>query len=268
MRTVTYKTRQGEESHEILTPSEAEARGISFLADYRILEAEGPFILTDDGFVVEVLRFGKVKEGVNKNRRWIRTCTGTFAIDKKYPYVDTEPRGSRFTFNGKIRKRSHQKFTIEWEAFAEYLVRGYRPLDAYKMVYPRTMTNRYAHEKSLLLMSKKEVKQIVNKKLEDVFAELEIDDKFILQRYKDLAENADSDSVCIQACNSLAEIRGIKGQKNTVTTQKVFMGIPKDELAQIEDGVNQVFEDPTKELTEAPDDTDDDEVTLEDNIIY
>lgn len=276
MRTVTYKTRQGNESHDILTPKEAEKRGIRFLSDYRILDAKGQFILTDDGFVVEVLRYGQVAEGTNKGKRWIRTCTGTFSIDVKFPYVDTEPRESRFTFNGKARKHSHQKFAIEWDVFAEYLVRGYKPMEAYKMVYPNTKTDRYAHEKSLLLMSKKEVKRIVSKKLEDVFAELEIDDKFILQRYKDLAENADSDSVCIQACNALAEIRGIKGQKQVITSQKVFMGIPMDELKRIEQGVNQVFEEPTQELTEGPSDEvpdvqlvsadDDDEIVLEDGI--
>lgn len=262
MKVITYKTRRGVEAHEILTPEEADDRGLRYLRDYKKIESKGVLILTDDDFVLEVLALGT---SPRTKMRWIRTCIGTFAIDTTTAYVDTEPRESRYTFSGKIRKESHQRFAIEWEAFAEYLVKGYRPIDAYMMVYPATTNKRYAHEKALLLMSKTEVKKIVDRKLEDVYAELDIDDKFLIQRYKDLAEAADSDSVSLQAVNALAEIRGIKGGKVTSTTQKVFLGIPKNELAEIDHNISaQVVEDAPKELSSVKED--DDEVTLEDSM--
>lgn len=265
MRTVKYKTRQGEEAHEILTPEEAEARGLSYLKDYKNATAKGNLILTDDGFVLEILKFGKSSR---TGQRWIRTCIGTFCIDRKIPYVDTEPRESRFTFSGKARKMSHLKFAIEWDAFAEYLVRGYKPSIAYRMVYPNAKSNRYVNEKALLLMQKKEVRKIVDRKLEDVFAELDIDDKFIISEYKRLVEGADSDSVSLQALNALAEIRGIKGQKVSSTTTKVFMGIPQNELIAADNGVAVIPD--SVQLPELPegvkDDDDGNEITLEDKI--
>jgi len=260
MKTVRYKTRNGEEAHEILTPEEAETRGLSYLKDYKKLDGKGVLILTDDGFVLEVLAFGI--SPVN-GKRWIRTCIGTFAIDCPVPYVDTEPRQSRFTFSGKARKQSHVKFAIEWEAFAEYLVRGYRPVDAYRMVYPKAKSRRYAHEKALLLMQKREVRKIVAAKLDEVFEELEIDDRWLLNRYKDLAQGAESDSVKLQAVNALAEIKGIKGQKQVTTTTNVFAGIPQSELKEIEASVEQV----PPELPEGvTDDEDGEDITLEDRI--
>lgn len=263
MRTVRYKTRKGDETHEILSPEEAEARGVSYLKDYKNIEAKGDFILTDDDFVLEVLAIGRSPK---TDMRWIRTCIGTFSIDNNVPYVDTVHRESRFTFSGKIRKKTHVKFTIEWEAFAEYLVKGYKPVDAYKMVYPRAKSDRYASEKALLLMMKKEVKVIVAKKISDTLAELEIDDRFLLNRYKELANEADSDSVSIQALNALSEIKGIKGNKQVSLTTKVFTGIPQTELDQIETGVNRVYpEEEPKELTDGVKD-DETEVTLEDDI--
>jgi len=262
MRTVRYKTRKGYEAHEILTPQEADDRGLHYLKDYKETEAKGDYILTDDDAVLEVLAFG---QSPRNGKRWIRTCIGTFAIDSPVPYVDTEHRESRFTFSGKIRKKTHVKFTIEWEAFAEYLVRGYKPMDAYKMVYPKANSDRYASEKALLLMQRKEVKVIVAKKISDTLAELEIDDRYLLNRYKELANNADSDSVSIQALNALSEIKGIKGNKQVSLTTKVFAGIPQTELDQIQNGVNRVYpEDETKELTDGV--KDDEEVTLEDEI--
>lgn len=261
MRAITYKTRQGEETHEILTPKEAEDRGLPYLKDYQNVEAKGDLILTDDGFVVEVLALGR---SPRTKMRWIRTCIGTFAIDTKTSFVDTKPRTSRFTFSGKTRSETHKHFTIEWTAFAEYIIRGYRPVDAYKMVYPATNSERYAKEKALLLMSRKEVKKIMNQKLGEVFEEMGIDDRFLIAKYKRLVERADSDSVSLQALNALSEMKGIKGQKTVQTTQKVFLGIPKEELAEIEDGVNRVYPPEMKELPTVKED--DDEVTLEDGM--
>lgn len=231
MRNVEWKSRQGPVCHPIYSREEADEIGIAYAENLRLDPAEGSWILTDDGFVVQILKAGLLR---GKNR-WIRTCTGTFNLDDGSTRVDTLPRTSRYSISGKQRPASHVRPAPEWEQFGILLAMGKGPDEAYRACYPAANDPAYIRYQSTKLMRKPEVQVIVAEKIEEVLKALKIDNRFILGRYKELAENADSDAVSIAALNSLARIIGIMdmGQKKGQGVIS-FVGLSNEQLAAIE----------------------------------
>jgi hypothetical protein len=231
VRNVEWRSRQGPVCHPIYSREEADEIGIAYAENLRLDPAEGNWILTDDGFVVQILKCGTLRGDM----RWIRTCTGTFPIDEKNTRVDTLPRASRYTLGGTQRAASHLKPTPEWEQFGILLAMGKGPDEAYRACYPAANDPAYIRYQATKLMRKPEVQLIMAEKIEEVLKALKIDNRFILGRYKELAENADSDAVSIAALNSLSRIVGIMdmGPKKGYGVT-AFVGLTTDQLAAIE----------------------------------
>jgi hypothetical protein len=231
MRNVEWKSRQGPVCHPIYDREEADEIGVPYSVDPRVGPQEGRWILTDDGKVVQILKAGPLGGGGS----WIRTCTGTFNTADKKTIIDTLPRASRYTLGGAQRPTSHVTPAPEWEQFGILLAMGKGPDEAYRACYPGAHAPAYVREASTKLMRKPEVQLIVAEKIEEVLKALNIDNRFILGRYKELAENADSDAVSIAALNSLSRIVGIMdmGQKKGQGVIS-FVGLSNEQLAAIE----------------------------------
>jgi hypothetical protein len=251
MRNVEWKSRQGPVCHTIYERPEADELGIKYTTNLRADPEPGRWILTDDGKVIQILNMGLLRDGA----RWIRTATGTFAIDDKNTVVDTKDRGSRYTLGGTARPISHQRPAPEWTQFGVLVASGMPPETAYRMVYPEATKPAYIREKTTLLLQKKEVRLIMSQKVEEVLKALNIDATFLLQRYRELAINADSDAVCIQALNSLSRIAGIiepAGGKQ-VRGAPVFVGLSQEQLRMVEDAYTRpIVGEVVSELPELP----------------
>jgi hypothetical protein len=229
MRNVEWNSRQGPVCHPVYERTEADELGLEYLDDARLARREGDWVLTDDGKVVKVLRMGTLPTG----KRWLRTCTGTFPIDEQSVVIDTADRASRYTMGGTSRKTSHQRHRPEWDLFAEMIANGKNVVEAYKMAFPETSSDRYAKEKAYQLLKKREVRRIVDKKLGDVMAGLGITPEYILKRYKDLADGADADSVSVAALNTLSKIAGLIDSHDRAKAGPTFVGLPQHILDQI-----------------------------------
>lgn len=232
MRNVEWLSRQGPVCHPIYEREEADGLGIEYLSDPRSVREQGQWILTDDGRVVQVLKYGRSATG----KRWIRTCTGTFPIDEKVA-VDTATRPSRYTMGGTKRLESHQRHQAEWDIFAEMVAAGKNICEAYRIAYPDATCDRYIKEKALKLMQKAEVKKIVARKLDDVLTAQGVTPEYLIGRYKELADNADADSVSLASLNSLAKISGILDQGKKEHTAPVFLGLPQQLLDTVRESV-------------------------------
>jgi len=234
MRNVGWVSREGPVCYPIYEREEADGLRLEYLTDPRSVREQGQWILTDDGKVVQVLRFGSLATG----KRWIRTCTGTFPIDEASVRVDTEPRPSRYSMGGTKRIGSHKRETAEWKVFAEFVATGMPLAEAYKKVYPEAKSERYIREKSLELMGKAEVKRIVAKKIGDVLEAAGVTPEYLISRYKELADNADADSVSLASLNSLAKISGILDSgKKEAQGAPLFLGLPQQLLESIKESV-------------------------------
>lgn len=229
-REVRYRGRRGEEAHLVYTKEEADAEGVPYFPKWRDFEHVGQWILTDDNYVVEVLASGKMRTGT----RWIRTCTGTF-LASPGTRLDTEPRDSRYTFNGLSPKDQPFRVTARIEQWARLYAQGMHPIKAYIRVF-NSSSEANAERRVHMLLQKREVLDIVKEELDAVFKELGIDDKFIIRGYKDIFENGDNDNARLASLNSLAKIRGMLQPKKQESSTQVFLGFGEQKLEELEGG--------------------------------
>lgn len=224
MRNVEWKSRQGPVCYPIYTREEADELGITY-RDPRGGVAEGDWVLCDDGNVTKLLKIGSFGDRV----QFIRIPTGTFALTDR---IHTDDRPSRYTLSGAYRTQSHQKATAQWTQFALLVSSGMPPEAAYRAVYPGSQNPGYIREKATALLKKEEVRVIMAKKVEEVLEALGVDNEFIIRRYKQLAENADSDAVSIAALNSLSRISGLIEPPGARAAKQVpvFLGLTNEQL--------------------------------------
>lgn len=229
--TVRYRGRGGPEAHYIYSKREADQRGIPYFEKWRDFERVGQWVLTDDQQVVEVLACGKMRTGT----RWLRTCTGTF-LSSPGTTLDTKPRDSRYTFNGLKPKDQPFRVTHRIDTWARLFAQGKDPIKTYLQIF-RNASEATAEARVHTLLQKEEVRAIVKEEIDSIMKELGIDDKYVIQGYKDLFEGADNDNVRLNSLNKIATIRGVlQPKQNQGTVTNVFAGFGEQKLAQLEAG--------------------------------
>jgi hypothetical protein len=228
---VRYTGRRGEEAHFIYSRAEADQRGVPYFKKWRDFSDVGQWILTDDAMVVEVLATGKMRTGT----RWLRTCTGTFLCSPGTA-LGTEPRDSRYTFNGLKAKDQPFRVTARIESWARLFARGKDPIETYLQIF-RGISEANAEQRVHMLLQKEEVRDIVREEIDQIMKDLHIDDKYVIKGYKDLFEEGDSDNVKLSALNKIAAIRGVlQPKQNHGPVTNVFAGFGEQKLAQLEAG--------------------------------
>ncbi len=228
MRTVNYRARGGDESHRVLTPEEAGDLGLPVVANWRAGDVT-QWVATDDGFVVQVLKAGRLGDGT----KWVRTCTGTFRA-LQAERLDTADRASRYTFNGKRPEGLHKKVTKSVERFGKLVARGMPPADAYQASFPRA-TRRYAERRAKWLLKREEVRQVVAQELGDLMDQLGMTQEWILTQFMEIAMDTGEKAVNarVSALKELAVMRGMIGKVKETKTLR-FTGIPAGRLAAAE----------------------------------
>ena len=228
---VRYRGRSGDEAHLIYSKKEADERGVPYFEKWRDFEDVGQWILTDDKFVVEVLAQGKMRTGT----RWLRTCTGSF-LSSPGTRLDTEPRDSRYTFNGLKPQDQPFRITARIENWARAYANGADPLKAYMELF-RNASQAYAEGRVHSLLQKEEVREVVKKEIDAVMKKLGIDDEYVIKGYKTLFEDGDNDNVKLASLNKIAVIQGVlSGKQNQGAVTNVFTGFGEQKLAALEAG--------------------------------
>lgn len=224
MRTVSYKGRSGPESHTIYDIEEAQELAIPFYEDWRTAQQKGDYVKTEDGFVVEVLNVGRRDDKLV----WIRTCTGSYTALQN---LTAEDRECRWTFNGRNPGRND---TRPNKIFARMVAHGMDLVEAYMQTHPRAKNRQRARYRAMALFESKSVQKIVSEELGDILTKLGITKEYVLKGYKDLVEDADSDSVKISALNSLSKVVGLITEKKEETRAGLFLGFSRDEMKEIQ----------------------------------
>lgn len=226
MRVVEYRGRLGPEAHPIYELDEARGLNLEWHERPWVGLQSGMWMRTDDDKVVQALRTGTTTSG----GAWVRTCTGTFNLGHAGTSVDTKPRASRYSFNGKHRGQSHRLrpsrgLSEAMEAFVTLVARGWPLEDAYRSAYPTARDTKYIRSKALELIAKQEVKDVLDQKIGDIMDQLGISERYILEGFKELSDTADKDAVRLGALQTLAKIRGIIETKKNDQPMIPFVGV-------------------------------------------
>ena len=192
----------------------------------------GSWVITDDDCVIQILRKGSMLRK-NGEMGYIGTCTGTYTVTKD-TFLDTDRKTNIYSFSGSSTPEqvveNRRKMTANEELFVLYVSQGLSPEDAYVKAFP-TNNKRYARMKAVNLIKTERVKTAVKEELKPILQELDIDEKFILENIKIVAQTSEKDDTKLKALFKLSDIMDLE-DKNSAKVQQVtgiaFQGLTDD----------------------------------------
>ena len=180
----------------------------------------GSWILTDDDCVIQILRKG-IMLRKNGEMGYIGTCTGTYTVTKE-TFLDTDRKTNIYSFSGSSTPEqvveNRRKMTANEELFVLYVSQGLTPEDAYVKAFP-TNNKRYARMKAVNLIKTERVKTAVKEELKPILQELDIDEKFILENIKIVAQTSEKDDTKLKALFKLSDIMDLEDKGATKVQQ-------------------------------------------------
>jgi hypothetical protein len=124
--------------------------------------------------------------------------------------------------------------TANEELFVVYVSQGLSPEEAYVKAFP-TNNKRYARMKAANLIKTERIKTAVKEELKPILEELDINEKFILENIKIVAQTSEKDDTKLKALFKLSDIMDLE-DKNQTKVQQVtgiaFQGLT-DEMIDI-----------------------------------
>ena len=184
----------------------------------------GDWVLADDESIIQILRKGSMLRK-NGEMGYIGTCTGTYTVTKE-TFLDTDRKTNIYSFSGSSTPEqvvmNRRKMTANEELFVQYISKGLSPEDAYVKAFP-TNNKRYARMKAVNLIKTERIKTAVKEELKPILDELDIDEKFILENIKIVAQTSEKDDTRLKALFKLSDIMDLE-DKNAAKVQQ-FTGI-------------------------------------------
>ena len=180
----------------------------------------GSWVITDDDCVIQILRKGSMLRK-NGEMGYIGTCTGTYTVTKE-TFLDTDIKTNIYSFSGSSTPEqvveNRRKMTANEELFVLYVSQGLTPEDAYVKAFP-TNNKRYARMKAVNLIKTERVKTAVKEELKPILQELDIDEKFILENIKIVAQTSEKDDTKLKALFKLSDIMDLEDKGATKVQQ-------------------------------------------------
>ena len=174
---------------------------------------EGEWVYTDDGFVCQILRKSKIKDK-DRSVTCIRTVCGTFlAKDKKKEMLgDNGIAENIYTFSGTnvsqkdFNKRDRNSREL---LFAKYVASGLGAIEAYKRAYPDARSSNYIKNRTDKLLKTETIRTMIDKQIEVILNEEGVTPNWLIERYKTIADLAESDTAKLRSLDSLSKIAGL-----------------------------------------------------------
>jgi hypothetical protein len=174
---------------------------------------EGEWVFTDDGFVCQILRKSKIKEK-NRSVTCIRTVCGTFMAKdmNKEMLGENGIADNIYTFSG--NNISQEEFnkrgrTSKELMFAKYAATGMSIIEAYKLAYPDAKSDVYIRDRCEKLLKTERIDKMIDKEIRRKLEEEGVTDNWLIERYKTIADMAESDTAKLRSLDSLSKISGL-----------------------------------------------------------
>jgi hypothetical protein len=174
---------------------------------------EGEWVFTDDGFVCQILRKSKIKEK-NRSVTCIRTVCGTFLAKdiKKEMLGENGIAENIYTFSGtnmSQRDFNQRNRNSRELLFAKYVAGGLGAMESYKRAYPDSRSTNYIKERTDKLLKTETIRKMIDKQIEEILNEEGVTPNWLIERYKTIADLAESDTAKLRSLDSLSKIAGL-----------------------------------------------------------
>ena len=174
---------------------------------------EGEWVFTDDGFVCQILRKSKIKNN-GRSLDCVRTVCGTFvASDRKKEMLGENGIAENiYTFSGTnaSQKEFNERGRNSRELlFAKYVASGLGALESYKRAYPEARSSNYIKNRTDRLLKTETIRKMIDKQIEEILNEEGVTPNWLIERYKTIADLAESDNAKLRSLDSLSKIAGL-----------------------------------------------------------
>lgn len=196
-----------------LSPEEAVRHGITW-KPWREGQP-GDHVLTDDGWVVPVLKVGKAQR-----HRWVRIPTGTFLTDKRIE-MTSEKRDSVTSIIGvrtNYKDPNRRLSRLERRFVFCYLANGGNPEAAYETAkgHPGTVA-KVSH-----IFNRANVKMAINDERRRELQDAGIGAEWIAQQVKELMASEIAGSSKVEVLKLAAEMAGMRDQKDAQASPQLL----------------------------------------------
>jgi hypothetical protein len=197
---------------------------------------EGEWVFTDDEYVCQILR----KTYINKKKDiCIRTVCGTFLakdMDKNMLGENGIPENI-YTFSGKNvgqEKFNKKNRTSSEMMFARYAATGMGTIEAYKLAFPDAKSEDYIKSRSEKLLKTERIEKMISKEIRAKLDEEGVTDNWLIERYKTIADMAESDTAKLRSLDSLAKMSGLfEINQNKQEKLEIWAGFSPEQLEEV-----------------------------------
>ena len=199
---------------------------------------EGEWVYADDGFVCQILRKSKIKEK-ERDVTCVRTVCGTFlAKDKKREMLGENGIAENiYTFSGTnvSQKDFNERGRNSRELlFAKYVASGLGVLEAYKRAYPDARSSNYIKDRTEKLLKTETIRKMIDKQIEEILNEEGVTPNWLIERYKTIADLAESDTAKLRSLDSLSKIAGLFDLgENKTERLEIWAGFSPEQLKEV-----------------------------------
>ena len=200
--------------------------------------AEGEWVFTDDGFVCQILRKSKIKQN-EKSIACIRTVCGTFlAKDRNKEMLGENGIAENiYSFSG--TNVSQQDFNERGRnsrelLFAKYVASGLGAVESYRKAYPDARSSKYIKDRTDKLLKTETIRKMIDKQIEEILNEEGVTPNWLIERYKTIADLAESDTAKLRSLDSLSKIAGLfdLGEKKSEQVT-IWAGFSPEQLEEV-----------------------------------
>ena len=206
---------------------------------------EGEWVFTDDGFVCQILKKGTLKNDSGKKKTYVRTVCGTFLVERMTREMLGENGIAENIYTLSGTNKSRDNYRNRGDASKELLFARYiatrivknekiNPVEAYKNIYPDAKAERYIKRKADSLLKPESINTMIRQEIREKLDEEGVTDNWLIERYKTIADLAESDNAKLRSLDSLAKISGLfdtEQQKSEQVT--IWSGFSPEQLKEV-----------------------------------
>ena len=118
--------------------------------------------------------------------------------------------------------------------FGRYAATGMTAVKAYKLAYPEATSDKYIKSRCEKLLKMERIDKMIDKAIRKKLDEEGVNDNWLIERYKTMADASESDTVKLRSLDSLAKISGlfdsIQNKSEQVT---IWSGFTPEQLEEV-----------------------------------
>ena len=129
------------------------------------------------------------------------------------------------------RDRGHNSQEV---LFARYVAAGTDVIQAFKMAYPDASSEDYIKKKTNSLLKTEEISKMITKERRALLDEEGVTDSWLIERYKTIADMAESDTCKLRSLDSLAKMSGLFESDETKSEKvEILAGFSPEQLDEV-----------------------------------